>query len=873
MARPFLAPEVLQISSMDCGVAALSCMLAGLGADVSYEKLREACQTSVDGTSIDALEDVCLGLGVDVCQHVIPVDLFLDAARERMPMVALVDVAGPAAVHYVCLWRVFGGRLQVMDPRGGRQWLARARLEEQLHVHVLPLPVDTWRAWMATSAFLEALRLRARALLSPSMYESAVAPALAALDPEAFGSVDAALRLVAKAAGVASKPERWRDALFERALNAAREGLLPETLRRVTRRGDVVLTEGAVLLGSPEPRDDSGSGGSIAGRQAAVRQAGLERVGSASVWREVLRLVGPSGRRLLVWLALGTAALAVATTAELLVYRAALDAPRLFTTWGLRLTAATCVAALLAALIALEALSAWGARKLGRVVELEMRVATLWSLPRVSDAFVRSRPISDLAYRAHLLSAAGHVVSTVVAACRAGADVLVTLAAIAWLDPRYAVIAIAGAALFTAPWLALRSTLQDIDTKLQVHAARMLVLLLDALRGLRPVRLHGFQDPLRDEQMRELEQWRGTAAQQVEADAQLEAGFGTVSVGVLSALFFAHLATAGDARAFVLLALWSFRIPAAVRTLVSLAQALPLQRNAVGRLLEITHYAAPAQTPRLRLARSGAGVAISLRGVSLVAGGQTILTGIDLSFAPGEHVAIVGGSGAGKSSLVGALLGFHQPAAGSVLIDGCVLDESLIEELREISAWIDPAVHLWNASLGANFEYAAKGVQRRAVLDVLEEADLLSVLAGVERGLDTPLGAEGAFVSGGEGQRVRVGRALLRASTRLAILDEPFRGLERTARSEMLTRVRGALQRSTLFFVSHDIAESLAFDRVLVVADGAVVEDGAPSELAARDTAYASMLRAEREVLAEAWSPEAWRVVRVGEGAIREEAS
>ena len=112
MARPFLAPEVLQISSMDCGVAALSCMLAGLGADVSYEKLREACQTSVDGTSIDALEDVCLGLGVDVCQHVIPVDLFLDAARERMPMVALVDVAGPAAVHYVCLWRVFGGRLR-----------------------------------------------------------------------------------------------------------------------------------------------------------------------------------------------------------------------------------------------------------------------------------------------------------------------------------------------------------------------------------------------------------------------------------------------------------------------------------------------------------------------------------------------------------------------------------------------------------------------------------------------------------------------------------------------------------------------------------------------------------------------------------------
>ena len=62
-------------------------------------------------------------------------------------------------------------------------------------------------------------------------------------------------------------------------------------------------------------------------------------------------------------------------------------------------------------------------------------------------------------------------------------------------------------------------------------------------------------------------------------------------------------------------------------------------------------------------------------------------------------------------------------------------------------------------------------------------------------------------------------------------------------------------------------------DPLPVVADGAVVEDGAPSELAARDTAYASMLRAEREVLAEAWSPEAWRVVRVGEGAIREEAS
>jgi ABC-type multidrug transport system fused ATPase/permease subunit len=168
-----------------------------------------------------------------------------------------------------------------------------------------------------------------------------------------------------------------------------------------------------------------------------------------------------------------------------------------------------------------------------------------------------------------------------------------------------------------------------------------------------------------------------------------------------------------------------------------------------------------------------------MENVRLQAGGHTILDEINLEIQPGEHMAIVGPSGAGKSSLVGLLLGWHRPAGGRILLDGAELDGSRIQSLRRDTAWVDPAVRLWNRSLYDNLRYGLNYGQQNGqeipLGTVIQEADLFDVIERLPEGMKTSLGEGGGLVSGGEGQRVRLGRSLLRGGVRLAVLDEPFR--------------------------------------------------------------------------------------------------
>jgi ATP-binding cassette subfamily B protein len=260
--------------------------------------------------------------------------------------------------------------------------------------------------------------------------------------------------------------------------------------------------------------------------------------------------------------------------------------------------------------------------------------------------------------------------------------------------------------------------------------------------------------------------------------------------------------------------------------------------------------------------------------VSVRAAGHTILQGIDLEIAPGGQVAIVGPSGAGKSTLVGTLLGWHRPASGEIRIDGEPLTGERLARLRRETAWVDPAVHIWNRSLLDNLRYGAEGnaldpgtAAAPAIDQAIREADLAAVLRKLPEGLQTPLGEGGGLVSGGEGQRVRLARALHRPGVRLAILDEPFRGLDRDQRRELLARARRLWRGATLLCVTHDVGETLAFARVLVVEGGRIVEDGRPEDLAARPgSRYRALLDAEQDVREDLWKSAVWRRLRMERG-------
>jgi ATP-binding cassette subfamily B protein len=254
--------------------------------------------------------------------------------------------------------------------------------------------------------------------------------------------------------------------------------------------------------------------------------------------------------------------------------------------------------------------------------------------------------------------------------------------------------------------------------------------------------------------------------------------------------------------------------------------------------------------------------------VTVRAAGQTILEEVSLTIPPSAHVAIVGESGAGKSTLVGLLLGWHRAAAGGVFVDETALAGAEIDRLRSHIAWLDPSVQIWNRSLIDNLEYGYRDpaiqVARR-----MAEADLRGVVEQLPEGLQTSLGEGGTLLSGGEGQRVRFGRGVGRPGARLAILDEPFRGLERDRRVLLLRRARELWRDATLLCVTHDIAETATFDRVIVIAHGRIAEDGAPSELAARaDSRYRSLLDAEVAVRHRLWAHPGWRTIHLEGGTI-----
>jgi ATP-binding cassette subfamily B protein len=173
-----------------------------------------------------------------------------------------------------------------------------------------------------------------------------------------------------------------------------------------------------------------------------------------------------------------------------------------------------------------------------------------------------------------------------------------------------------------------------------------------------------------------------------------------------------------------------------------------------------------------------------------------------------------------------------------------------------------------------NLLYGAELAQDKPIASVLHDAELRAVLERLPDGMQTRLGEGGGLVSGGEGQRVRLGRALMHQDARLVILDEAFRGLDRSARRRLTARARVWWKHATLLLVSHDIEETRDFERVLVIEDGRVVEDGAPAALL-RDqgSRYSALVAGDRAMRTGEWAGGEWRRLWLEDGRLREEES
>jgi ATP-binding cassette subfamily B protein len=254
--RSMLVPEVIQTSTIDCGPAALSSLLGGFGIRASFGRLREICQTKLDGTSIDAIENIANQLGLDAEQLILPLDHILLRGSEVLPAIAVTD-APNGTMHFVVIWRRFGRWVQVMDPACGRRWLALSELARQLHIHTMAIPADTWRGWASGKSNLDALRRRAEQLgISTRHITRWLRQGTADPTWRTLAILDATIRMVAnlvEGKGVAAGREarRLTDTLIARALRDGLEAVIPNPFRSAqSLPGDenLLLVTGAVLL-------------------------------------------------------------------------------------------------------------------------------------------------------------------------------------------------------------------------------------------------------------------------------------------------------------------------------------------------------------------------------------------------------------------------------------------------------------------------------------------------------------------------------------------------------------------------------------------------------------------------------------------------
>jgi ATP-binding cassette subfamily B protein len=220
---------------------------------------------------------------------------------------------------------------------------------------------------------------------------------------------------------------------------------------------------------------------------------------------------------------------------------------------------------------------------------------------------------------------------------------------------------------------------------------------------------------------------------------------------------------------------------------------------------------------------------------------RPVLRGLSLDIRPGERVALVGHTGAGKTTLAGLVARFFDPQAGRVTIDGQDVREVTLVSLRRQVTFMLQEPILFRTTVAENIAFGA-AVSFDQVRAAARRAEAERFILDLPRGYDTVLGEDGCTLSGGQRQRLALARALLREAP-IVILDEPTSSLDLATEARVWGQVEELLAGRTLIIIAHRLSTARRADRVVVLEGGAIIEEGSHDQLLARGGAYAQLWR------------------------------
>lgn len=224
---------------------------------------------------------------------------------------------------------------------------------------------------------------------------------------------------------------------------------------------------------------------------------------------------------------------------------------------------------------------------------------------------------------------------------------------------------------------------------------------------------------------------------------------------------------------------------------------------------------------------------------------RRILNGINFTVPAGKKVAVVGASGAGKSTIMKLLFRFYEPNRGQILIDGKDIKQLSQDSLRAHIGIVPQDTVLFNTSLKENIRYGNPKANDDEISQVIKLAHLEAFIKKLPDGLETTVGERGLKLSGGEKQRVAIARALLKGAP-IMIFDEATSSLDSASEKAILSALRDAAKGHTSLVIAHRLSTIVDADEILVVNEGAIVEQGTHDDLLAKDGEYASLWQTQQ---------------------------
>jgi len=306
--------------------------------------------------------------------------------------------------------------------------------------------------------------------------------------------------------------------------------------------------------------------------------------------------------------------------------------------------------------------------------------------------------------------------------------------------------------------------------------------------------------------------------------------------------------TPGDLVMFlVFMAMLLEPVAVIVGTLTQLQSNLAGFDRVLDLLAEPTEMA--SATPGVKLTAAEVEGRITFDGVAFryPGGAADVLQGISVDVEPGETIALVGRSGAGKTTFSNLVARFHDPTAGVVRLDGRDLREIDVESYRALLGVVEQDVFLFDGTIAENIAYARRRATRERIVDAARAAHADGFIAALPQGYDTVIGERGVKLSGGQRQRLAIARAIL-ADARILILDEATSNLdsesERLIQASLATLLRGR----TSFVIAHRLSTVRHADRILVMEGGRIIEVGDHRTLLDLGGRYAEMVALQEGV-------------------------